>query len=107
MYRYKTKVMRWVDGDTLLCLIDLGFHTHKEERIRLARIDAPELRGERKEEGKALKELLTQRYPQGTMITLESKKRDNYGRFIGELYHQDQSINQWLIDNNLVEEVEY
>ena len=55
MCRYKTKVMRWVDGDTLRCMIDLGFHTHKEERIRLARIDAPELRGEHKEQGKALK----------------------------------------------------
>ena len=107
MYHYKTKVLRWVDGDTLLCLIDLGFHTHKEERIRLARIDAPELRGEHKEKGKALKELLSQRYPAGTILTLMSKKQDNYGRFIGELYHQEQSINQWLIDQKLVEEVHY
>ena len=49
MYTYKAKVLRWVDGDTLLCLIDLGFYTNKEERIRLARIYAPELRGPEKE----------------------------------------------------------
>jgi micrococcal nuclease len=107
MYTYKAKVLRWVDGDTLLCLIDLGFYTHKEERIRLARIDAPELRGPEKEECKRIQQLLSQRYPQGTFITLESKKRDNYGRFIGELYYHEQSINQWMIDQKLAKEVDY
>jgi micrococcal nuclease len=107
MYTYKAKVLRWVDGDTLLCLIDLGFYTHKEERILLARIDAPELRGPEKEEGKRIQQLLSQRYPQGTFITLESKKRDNYGRFIGELYYHEQSINQWMIDQKLAKEVDY
>ena len=107
MYTYKAKVLRWVDGDTLLCLIDLGFYTHKEERIRLARLDAPELRGPEKEEGKRIQQLLSQRYPQGTFLTLESKKRDNYGRFIGELYYHEQSINQWMIDQKLAKEVDY
>jgi endonuclease YncB( thermonuclease family) len=45
MYQHKTKVDRWGDGDTLLSLINLGFHTHKEEPLRLAIIRYPELRG--------------------------------------------------------------
>ena len=104
MYKYKAKVVRWVDGDTLLCLIDLGFYTHKEERLRLARIDTPELRGAEKERGKEVKRIVTERYPKDTIIEVDSKKRDNYGRFIAELYFEGQSINQWLLDNGHAEE---
>lgn len=107
MYQYKAKVVRWVDGDTLLCLIDLGFYTHKEERLRLARIDTPELRGKEKEEGKRVKQLVTDIYPPGTEVYVESKKRDNYGRFIAEIYHEENSINQWLIDSGNAKEVKY
>ena len=107
MYRYKTKVLRWVDGDTLLCLIDLGFYTHKEERLRLARLNAPELRGEEKEEGKRVQQLLTERYPVGKELQIESHGRDNYGRFIAEIYDGEESVNQWLIDNGHAEFVEY
>ena len=107
MYKYKAKVIRWVDGDTLLCLIDLGFYTHKEERLRLARIDTPELRGEEQEEGKRVKTIVEQRYPVGTILEIESKKRDSYGRFIAEIYHNGDNINQWLIDSGNAKEVDY
>ncbi|MDG1848960.1 MAG: thermonuclease family protein [Flavobacteriales bacterium] len=107
MYKYKTKVVRWVDGDTLLCLIDLGFYTHKEERLRLARIDAPEPRGAEKERGKEVQRIITERYPPGTELLVESKKRDNYGRFIAELFYGDESVNQWLIDSGNAKEVKY
>ena len=107
MYKYKAIVKRWVDGDTLLCLIDLGFYTHKEERLRLARIDTPELRGAEKERGKEVKRIVTERYPVGTELFVESKKRDNYGRFIAELWYKEESVNQWLIDNGHAEEVHY
>ena len=43
MYEYKAKVKKWVDGYTLLLEIDLGFFVTREERIRLARINTPEL----------------------------------------------------------------
>ena len=107
MYLYKAKVIRWVDGDTLLCMLDLGFFTHKEERLRLARIDTPELRGHHKEKGKQVKKIVTERYPPGTELMVESKKRDNYGRFIAEIFFDNQSINQWLIDNGHAKEVKY
>ena len=107
MYQYNAKVIRWVDGDTLLCLIDLGFYTHKEERLRLARIDTPELKGAEKEEGKRVKQIVTDKWPPDTILQIESKKRDNYGRFIAEIYYNDESVNQWLIDNGHAEEVKY
>jgi len=39
----KAKILRWIDGDTLLVEVDLGFYVKKEEKVRLARINAPEL----------------------------------------------------------------
>ena len=40
-YVYKAIVGRVIDGDTLLLRIDLGFQVWKEQRVRLAGIDAP------------------------------------------------------------------
>jgi micrococcal nuclease len=44
MYEYKAKVDRVVDGDTIDCTIDLGFHTWKKIRVRLEGINTPESR---------------------------------------------------------------
>ena len=50
MYEYKAVVDKVVDGDTIDCTIDLGFHTWKKIRVRLEGIDAPESRTRDKEE---------------------------------------------------------
>ena len=52
MYKYKAKVIRVIDGDTLDAMIDLGFDTWVKKRIRLAGIDAYESRTRDKEEKK-------------------------------------------------------
>ncbi|HHN73390.1 MAG TPA: thermonuclease family protein, partial [Thermopetrobacter sp.] len=41
-YRYRLRVLRVIDGDTLVARVDLGFETHVVVRLRLAGIDAPE-----------------------------------------------------------------
>ena len=53
LYHYKAFVTQVYDGDTVTVDIDLGLHTWmKGEKLRLYRINAPELRGEEKEAGK-------------------------------------------------------
>jgi endonuclease YncB( thermonuclease family) len=47
------------------------------------------------------------RYPVGTILMIESKKRDSYGRFIAEIFNVEENVNQWLIDNGHAEEVHY
>ena len=42
--QFQAKVKRVVDGDTLDCDIDLGFHLTLTERVRLMGIDTPETR---------------------------------------------------------------
>lgn len=52
LYHYKAKVVSVYDGDTFTVDIDLGLHTWiNGEKIRLNRINAPELRGNEKDKG--------------------------------------------------------
>ena len=44
MYEYKATLLRVIDGDSLDCLIDLGFDVMIRERVRLFGIDAQEVR---------------------------------------------------------------
>lgn len=48
-YTYDATVKRVVDGDTLDLLVDLGFRTFVEVRVRLYGIDTPECFGVKKE----------------------------------------------------------
>ena len=41
-YQYRAKVVRVVDGDTVILSVDLGFRVQHEISVRLARINAPE-----------------------------------------------------------------
>lgn len=43
-YTYWARVQRVIDGDTLVCLVDLGFHIHTMVHIRLLGVSCPELR---------------------------------------------------------------
>ena len=52
MYTYNAKVDRVIDGDTVDALVDLGFDTWKNVRIRFQGIDAPESRTRDLEEKK-------------------------------------------------------
>ena len=103
MYEYKVKkIIRVIDGDTVDLLIDLGFDVSVKKRIRLANIDAPEVRTRDKEEKKKgfkskdkLSHLL---YERGNLILL-SKKIGKYGRVIGEILNEDgQSLNEAMVD---------
>ena len=50
MYKYKAKVVRIIDGDTIDALIDLGFEVKLRKKVRLWGINAPEKRKNTKKE---------------------------------------------------------
>ena len=61
MYEYNANVEKVIDGDTIDCIIDLGFHTWKKIRVRMEGINTPESRTrdlEEKELGLAAKNRL-------------------------------------------------
>jgi len=44
MYRYKARLNRIIDGDTIDVSIDLGFDVKIKQRVRLYGINTPEVR---------------------------------------------------------------
>jgi micrococcal nuclease len=111
MYRYKARLVRVVDGDTLDAMIDLGFSTWVKKRIRLAGIDAYESRTRNKVEKKKglaakakLKEILENCGNEFSLISLGVGK---YGRCLGEIQltknylrtekYYGKSVNEFLV----------
>jgi len=106
MYEYKAKVKKWVDGDTLLLEIDLGFFVTREERIRLARINTPELNSlvpYQLRRAKHARAVAKKFCPLGSRVTVKTKKsqRDMYARYIGEVYFQGRNISDYLLEKKV------
>lgn len=89
MYEYRAKVLKVVDADTLDIQVDLGFKIFSEMRVRLARIDAWEVRGDEREKGLAAKEYVLERLAamddDYLVIKTDKDKTGKYGRYIAEI----------------------
>ena len=99
MYSYVATVRRVVDGDTVRVDIDLGFGVWlHNQSIRLAGIDAPELRGESYARGKESSEALRKRI-EGKDVQLKTSKdaKGKYGRWLAVVYDDVGNVNDWLI----------
>ena len=88
LYHYKAFVTQVYDGDTVTVDIDLGLHTWmKGEKLRLYRINAPELRGEEKEAGKISRDYLKKLvWKKELVIETIKDKREKYGRYLAEIW---------------------
>jgi len=112
MYEYNAKIISIYDGDTVTAEVDLGFNVAITEKFRLVRINAPEVRGEEREDGlksrDRLRELILNK--KVTIKTLKDRK-GKYGRYLAEIYiNQDDettNVNDWLVTENLAEYKEY
>ena len=108
MYDYKSKCTRVVDGDTIEALVDLGFDTWKSVTIRLDGIDAWESRtrdDEEKVKGLAAKARLIEILDNAdNKFILQSHGVGKFGRCLGELFVDDKSINQQLINEGHAKE---
>jgi len=110
MYEYKAKLLRVIDGDTVDCIIDLGFNVRIKERVRLKGIDTPETRTrdlEEKKRGFAAKERVVEEFKWSKDFTIitEIDKKGKYGRILGTIMLPDRkiSLNQMLLDEGYAE----
>ena len=107
MYEYSCQVTRVVDGDTIDCILDLGFSVLHKCRVRLYGIDTPESRTRDPDEkirGKLAAKYLEDSINNGKTIVLRSKLKDSkgkYGRILGEVLVDDININVAMIENYL------
>jgi micrococcal nuclease len=109
MYEYRIAIRRVIDGDTVDCLLDLGFQIKLSDRIRLYGIDTPESRTRNKVEkrlGLAAKVRLQELIAEANKI---SKRRDitvrthkdakgKFGRILGDIFVNGKSCSDKLIE---------
>ena len=107
MYEYKCEVTRVVDGDTIDCVLDLGFSILHKCRVRLYGIDTPESRTrdlDEKARGKLASKFLQESIDDGNEIVLRSELKDSkgkYGRVLGSIVVDGLDVNQAMVARNL------
>ena len=109
IYVYKANVTKVYDGDTITCDIDCGFGVVlMKQKIRLYGLNAPEVRGDSKEQGIITRDKLRERIldKEIRLKTIKDKK-GKYGRYIATVYLDSENINDWLVENNLAVKAEY
>lgn len=113
LYFYRAKVISVYDGDTCTVHIDLGLKMWvHSEKIRLSRINAPEMRGPEKEQGRQSRDYL-RGLILGKNILLQTQKdqQGKYGRYLGEIWleidGQWQNVNNMLVQNGFAEYKDY
>ena len=113
-YLYKAKIIDVIDGDTILLNIDLGFNVLKQQRVRLAQIDAPEIKSPKGQKAYSYLRDLAANLGE---IVIRSNKIDIYCRYLGDLFYSNSEsnnqsklavfqegvyLNQKLLEKNLV-----
>jgi micrococcal nuclease len=105
LYHYKAVVVSVYDGDTCTADIDLGFSTWvRGEKLRLNRINAPEVTGASKAKGLASKKFLSSMIDKKE-VTLETikDKKEKYGRYLAEIWIENKSGNRINVNDMMVE----
>jgi len=105
MYTYRATVLRVIDGDTIECEIDLGFHIQLTRRVRLAKINAPEMNSKDTQERIAAFQAtdFLRKNIEGKVIAIKTEldKSDKYGRILGYIFgDKDEQLFPWVSSFN-------
>lgn len=108
LYHYKARLVAVYDGDTIRADVSLGFNIWQLNKpIRLYGINTPELRGEEREQGLIVRDLVEQRLRNAEEIILETHKdtTEKYGRLLGTVHYRVtgewHNLNQELLAEGL------
>lgn len=102
LYHYRAIVKSVYDGDTCTVDIDLGLKTWiNGEKLRLNRINAPEVSGTDRPQGLKTRDFLREQI-EGKEIYIQTLKdrQEKYGRYIAEIWLQDGDT--WVNINDLL-----
>ncbi len=97
---YRAKLLRLIDGDTLVATIDMGFHTWRETTIRLVGINCPERKGETREEGEAATAFVAKLIQPGDPLLVQSQAADAFGRALALVWigQAERSLNRMIVE---------
>lgn len=110
MFTYKALVTGVYDGDSITVDIDLGFGIiYSGQKVRLANINTPEIRGEERPEGLIARDALREKIlDKEVKIRTFKDGKGKYGRYIAEVFTLElENINEWLVNSGYAERVEY
>ena len=104
LFHYRAHVTAVYDGDTCTADIDLGLGVWlRGEKLRLNRINAPELRGADDAKGKAARDYLKS-LVDGKDVLLQTIKdrREKYGRYLAEIWLEQKDAPPLNVNDALV-----
>lgn len=89
LHLYKAKVTDVYDGDTVTVDIDLGYDIILiNQKLRLADVDAPEVRGDERDDGIIARDRVRELINGKTVYiqTIKAQRKDSFGRWIAAIY---------------------
>lgn len=101
LYMFKAKCYNVVDGDTADFLMNIGFDTWKDKRVRFLYVDTPERGQENFQEATdfVVDAILNKE------VILQTYKSDNFGRYLAAIWYikddEYRLISNDLLDANL------
>jgi len=108
LWYYRCKVLRVVDGDTVMLLRDKGTYQYDVIKVRLAGIDAPERRPrvgskEQRARERKLADTATNRLIEligDSEVIIRTQKAGKFGRLLAEIYkpNQTKSVNDIMLE---------
>jgi endonuclease YncB( thermonuclease family) len=104
-YNYYGVVEAITDGDTIHVMLDKGMKDYSKKIARFLVINADELTDEDpllRVKAVAAQKYLIQRLPVGCKVYIESKKLDNWGRILGNIYMDGVNIGLEMLEKGLV-----
>lgn len=112
MYEYRVKEIESIyDGDTMKVVVDAGFGIFTKQTLRLHGINAPEMKGADKENGKITRDWLREKVYKamedggpGVSIKTYKDKKGKYGRLLADVFinGEEKSLNDQMLTEGLV-----
>ncbi len=111
-YVYRCRIERpedVYDGDTVTVTIDLGFNIDFGElTLRLYGIDAPEMRGPEKVEGRKSRDWLRERLAgREFIVQMIRDRKGKYGRYLAIIWVDGVNVNEEMVRLGLAEKKDY
>ncbi len=98
-YVYDAKIIKAYDGDSFHALIDQGFRDYTTRRLRLSRVDTPEMRTPTLEEGRMVRdEVRNLILDKDVRIQTFQDKTGSWNRYIAEVWIGDVNLSDWLLE---------
>lgn len=88
-YLYRATSIEVIDGDTIQASIDLGFQVTRHQTLRLARVDAPEIKTP---EGRRARDFLTRALHKAKTMVLTTERIDLHGRYVAHLFLSQNAV---------------